>query len=104
MRRKRFWILFGCAALVLAWLWWNGRLGSTHREPVYLDEAAVGAGRSFEVLVDLRDDLPRAEIEAVAGQYGLSLRPNSEIEEPADHLERADVAQGDVARLLAALR
>ncbi|HJZ85301.1 MAG TPA: S8 family serine peptidase [Polyangia bacterium] len=103
MRRKKFWLVVGLVALVLAWFWWreHGTDTAGHGLPQYSDNIT---GPS-DLLIDLRDDADHAALDAFARRFGLTLRPNTPIEEPVDRLERAAVPAGaDAQALLSALR
>jgi serine protease len=103
MRRKRLWFYLALVVLVVAWLWWNGHIGSSHAPPSYVDDVGTSAGR--DLLVDLRDDADAGAIARLATRLGLTFRPNSAIEEPYDRLERVTLPAGmDAGAVLAALR
>src|SRR5262249_47574561 len=102
-RHKRFWLFLALAFALLIWLWWNGHVGGgdTHALPAWRDDVASAR----ELLIDLRDDATPDAMAALAQRFGLTLRPNTAIEEPTNRLERAALPTGaDVAKLLLDLR
>src|SRR5215831_3795805 len=90
-RRHRSWLLGVLALCLLLFLWWyEHRPASIHTSPTFTDEGAAGPR---ELLIDLRDDADRGAIAALSRRLGLTLRANTPIEEPFDHLERATVPE-----------
>ncbi len=105
MKKKRWWIVLALILVVVAWLWYTGRLdrpGENKSVPTY--EATEAAGSEGDVLVDLRDDVSPATVQELERRYDLKLRPNSAFSLADEKLFRARVKAGRLGELLRRLR